>query len=49
MTFEIVYDNQPLKFFKKLKLNKDITKRILDKLEQTLNDNPVPHDSKAIV
>ena len=49
MTFEIIYDKQPLRFFKKLRLNKDITKRILDKLEETLKGNPVPHDAKAIV
>ena len=49
MTFEIDYDKQPLKFFKKLKLNKDIIKRIVDKIDETLKNNPVPSNAKAIV
>jgi len=47
MNFKIFYDNQPLKFLKLQ--NKDITKRILDKIEETLQTNPVPSDSKRIV
>ena len=49
MAFNIDYDKQPLRFFKKLKLNKDITKRIIDKIEQTIKDDPVPHNAKTIV
>ena len=47
MNFEIVYDKQPTKFLNKL--NKQINDRILDKIEETLTENPVPHDDKAII
>ena len=47
MTFEIVYDKQPVKFLNKL--NKEINNRILDKIEEILANNPVPHDAKSIV
>jgi mRNA interferase RelE/StbE len=47
MSFEINYDNQPVKFLKKL--NKNIAKRILDKIDDLLINNPVPHNSQAIV
>lgn len=45
--FEIIYDNQPRKFLNKI--NKDISKRIMDKVEETLMNNPVPHNAKSIV
>ena len=47
MAFEIVYDKQPIKFLNKL--NKEINNRILDKIEETLTNDPVPHDTKSIV
>jgi len=47
MVFEIVYDKQPIKFLNKL--NKETNNRILDKIEETLANNPVPHDAKSIV
>lgn len=47
MTFEIEYDKQPRKFLKKLE--KHIAKRIIDRIDRILGNNPVPHDAKAIV
>jgi len=47
MTLVIEYDNQPLKFLKKL--DKNDVNRILDKIDQTLPNNPVPHNAKSIV
>jgi len=47
MVFEIVYDKQPIKFLNKL--NKEINNRILDKIEETITNDPVPHDAKSIV
>jgi len=47
MTFLIEYDNQPIKFFKKQ--DKHIIKRILDKVDETLPDNPVPQNAKSLV
>jgi mRNA interferase RelE/StbE len=47
MNFKIFYDNQPLKFLELQ--NKDIVKRILDKIEEILQTNPVPSDSKHII
>ncbi|HIH17714.1 MAG TPA: type II toxin-antitoxin system RelE/ParE family toxin [Nanoarchaeota archaeon] len=47
MTFEIQYDKQPTLFLKKS--DKHISKRILEKLEGLLKENPVPHQAKAIV
>ena len=47
MVFEIVYDKQPIKFLNKL--NKETNNRILDKIEETLSNDPVPHDAKSIV
>ena len=47
MTFEIKYDNQPRKFLKKL--DKHLIKRIMDKIDDLLMNNPVPHDAKMIV
>ena len=47
MVFEIVYDKQPAKFLNKL--NKETNNRILDKIEETLANNPVPRDAKSIV
>ena len=47
MVFEIVYDKQPIKFLNKL--NKEINNRNLDKIEETITNDPVPHDAKSIV
>jgi len=47
MIFEIVYDKQPVKFLNKV--NKKVSNRILDKIEETLSNDPVPHDAKSIV
>ncbi|MFA5796505.1 MAG: type II toxin-antitoxin system RelE/ParE family toxin [Candidatus Woesearchaeota archaeon] len=47
MTFEILYDKQPTKFLKTQ--NKDVIKRILDKIDETLKENPVPADAKYII
>ena len=47
MIFRIDYDRQPLKFLKKL--DKSTNKRILDKIDETLINNPVPHNAKSIV
>ena len=47
MSFIIKYDNQPQKFLKKL--DKDIAKRILDRIDELLTDNPFPHDAKTII
>lgn len=43
----MVYDKQPVKFLNKL--NKEINNRILDKIEEALANNPIPHDAKSIV
>ncbi len=47
MTFDIVYDRQPMKFL--VNLAKHHAKRILDKIEHLLSSNPVPHEAKPIV
>lgn len=46
MTFSISYDKQPLKFLKNQ--DKHIAKRIMDKIDETLTNNPVPHNAKSI-
>ncbi len=47
MSFSINYDKQPLKFFKQQ--DKHIAKRIMDKIDGALPDNPVPHNAKSLV
>jgi mRNA interferase RelE/StbE len=47
MTFEITYDKQPVKFLKKL--DKNIAKRILDKIDDVFINGPVPSDAKRII
>ena len=47
MKFSVFYDKQPKKFLKKL--DKKLVKRILNKIDRILPDNPVPHDAKPIV
>ena len=47
MIFEIVYDKQPVKFLNKV--NKKVSNRILDKIEETLSHNPVPYDKHSKV
>jgi len=47
MSFEIFYDKQPEKFLEKL--DKHISKRIIDKVDDLLTKNPVPHEAKIII
>lgn len=47
MTFDIFYDLQPQKFLKKAE--KALCKRIMDKIDQTLQNDPVPHNAVPIV
>ena len=46
MSFSIEYDNQPLNFLKKQ--DKHIIKRIMDKIEEVLTNNSVPHNVKTM-
>ena len=46
MSYEIFYDKQPEKFLEKP--DKNIAKRIIDKIEATLSNNPIPHNAVAI-
>jgi mRNA interferase RelE/StbE len=47
MNFYLVYDFQPKKFLKKQ--DKNVSKRILSKLNQVFNRTYVPSDSKSII
>jgi len=47
VTFYIYYDKQPKRFLKKL--DKHISKRLMDKIDKTLKENYVPQDAKAVV
>jgi len=47
MTYEIEYDKQPQKFLEKS--DRHVAKRIIDKIDEVLSNNPVPHDAKIIV
>ncbi|MBL7169993.1 MAG: type II toxin-antitoxin system RelE/ParE family toxin [Candidatus Aenigmarchaeota archaeon] len=47
MKFSVFYDKQPKRFLKKL--DKKLTKRILNKINRVLSNDPVPHDAKPIV
>lgn len=47
MTFLIEYDKQPQKFLKKS--DKHIARRIMDKIDEVLPNNPVPTDAVSIV
>ncbi len=47
MKFSIEYDKQPKRFLKKL--DKHLAKRILDKVDESLKNEPVPHGVKPIV
>ena len=47
MTLLIEYDKQPLNFLKKS--DKHIATRLIDKIEETLVNNPVPHNAVPIV
>ena len=47
MTFSIEYDKQPQDFFKKS--DKHIVKRIMDKIDELLINDPVPHKAKSVV
>lgn len=46
MTFSINYDKQPQDFLKKS--DKHIAKRIMDKIDSLLINNPVPHNAVSI-
>ena len=46
MSFYIFYDKQPEKFLEKL--DRQLAVRIIDKIEATLIDNPVPHNATTI-
>lgn len=47
MSFVIEYDAQPVKFLKQQ--DEHIVKRIIDKIDEALPSNPVPHNSKSLV
>lgn len=47
MSFLIEYDSHPTKFLKKWE--KPIAKRIMDKIQSVLLNNPIPHNAKAII
>ena len=47
MSFQIYYDKQPEKFLDKA--DKHIGLRLINKIEATLSENPVPSDAKTIV
>ena len=47
MSFDISYDKQPEKFL--IKIEKSIAKRILDKIDAMLINNPIPTDAKRII
>ena len=46
MSFKIYYDKQPKKFLKKQE--RQIIKRIMDKIDALLINNPVPHTAKRV-
>ena len=47
MNFDICHDTQPEKFLSKV--DKHIAARLINKIETTLAENPVPHNAKTIV
>jgi mRNA-degrading endonuclease RelE of RelBE toxin-antitoxin system len=47
MSFSIDYDKQPIKFFRQQ--DKHIIQRVMDKIDEVLPENPVPHNSKSII
>ena len=47
MTYSISYDKQPIRFLKQQ--DKHIRERIVNKIENTLKENPVPHNARSIV
>lgn len=47
MIFSIEYDKQPLRFLKKAE--KHIAIRIVNKIEELLKSNLVPHEAKVVV
>lgn len=47
MSFSIDYDKQPMRFFKQQ--DKHIVRRIMDKIDEVLPENPVPHNAKSII
>ena len=46
MRFQIDYESQPERFL--TKLDKHISKRIMDKIDNLLMDNPYPSDAKRV-
>jgi len=47
MSFLIEYDQQPQNFLKKS--DKHLAKRIIEKIDDLLINNPVPHNAKSII
>ena len=47
MTFLVEYDTQPKDFLRKL--DKHLSKRIVEKIEEVLPITPVPHNAVSIV
>ncbi len=47
MNFEIEYDAQPRKFLKRL--DRHDIRRIMDKIDDTLVANPIPHNAKRVI
>lgn len=47
MSYVIEYDKQPIDFLRKL--DKQQARRIKEKIEETLPDNPVPQNTVSIV
>ena len=47
MSFLIEYDQQPQDFLKKS--DKHLAKRIIEKIDDLLINNPVPHNAKSII
>ncbi|PIN74552.1 hypothetical protein COV18_06655 [Candidatus Woesearchaeota archaeon CG10_big_fil_rev_8_21_14_0_10_37_12] len=47
MSFEVHYDKQPQKFLKTAE--KDIARRLIEKIDSLFVDSPVPHGARTIV
>jgi mRNA interferase RelE/StbE len=47
MNFSIEYDKQPVGFLRKA--DKQLSKRIMDKIESSLSENCFPHGAKTII
>jgi hypothetical protein len=47
MSYGIEYDKQPKRFLRKL--DKHLIKRIMDKIDELLIENPIPQSAKTVV